>query len=160
MKGIKIAFAAIAIMIITFAVVYPGKATVLALIIGGKFVAPEAADITYQYVFGHGEDLHLDADYIKNSPVVLKNLNLIKGEVRRVALKQSEDWRLSYALNPFHIKRSGDGYIVYQYVDYGHGVNKNVKSKLNLGFTTISVYDNIVHSFDCTPFTVFFKFKY
>jgi hypothetical protein len=119
---LRIGIAAIAVILFTLIVFYPGKASVLALIAGGYFLAPEAARITQHYVFGNGEDLYLNADYIKNSPVILKNLNLKKNEVRRVALKQKEDWRLSYALNPLHIKRKGNGYTVFEYVDYGHGV--------------------------------------
>ena len=142
------------------AIIYPGKATVLILIAGSYVLAPEASHITRHYVFGNGEDLYLNADYIKKSPVILKNLDLKKDEVRRVALKQSEDWRLSYALNPLHIKRNGKGYTVFEYVDYGHGVNRNVLSELNLGITKVKVYDNIVHSFECTPYTVFFNFQY
>lgn len=159
-KKISIAIATVAAVLVLVAAIYPGKAAVIGLIAGAYILAPEAAQITQQYVFGNGEDLYLDADYIKNSPVILKNLDLKEGEVRRIALKQSEDWRLSYALNPMHIKRNGKGYTVFEYVDYGHGVNKNVISQLNLGFTKVKVYDNIVHSFECTPFTVFFNFEY
>ena len=84
-------------VLISLVIIYPGKAAIISLIIGGKFVAPEAAAITYQHCFGNGEPISLNADYIKNSPVVLKNLNLRKGEVRYMALKQQEDWRLAYA---------------------------------------------------------------
>ena len=159
-KKLALIIAGLAAVLLLLAAVYPGKAAVIGLIAGAYILAPEAAKITQQYVFGKGEDLYLDAEYIKNSPVILKNLNLKKNEVRRVSLKQHEDWRLSYALNPLHIKRNGKGYTVFEYVDYGHGVNKNVISQINLGFTKVKVYDNIVHSFECTPFTVFFNFEY
>lgn len=157
---LKIGIASIAVILCTLIALYPGKASVLTLIAGAYVLAPEAARITQHYVFGNGEDLHLNADYIKNSPVILKNLNLKPGEVRKIALKQHEDWRLSYALNPMHIKRNGKGYTVYEYVDYGHGVNRHVVSQLNLGLFKIKVYDNIVHSFECTPFTAYFNFDY
>ena len=157
---LRIGIAAIAVILFALIALYPGKASVLALIAGAYILAPEAARITQHYAFGNGEDLHLNADYIKNSPVIRKNLNLKPGEVRKIALKQHEDWRLSYALNPMHIKRNGNGYTVFEYVDYGHGINRNVISQLNLGFTKVKVYDNIVHSFECTPFTVYFNFDY
>jgi hypothetical protein len=157
---LKIGIASVVAILFALIALYPGKATVLTMIAGAYIVAPEAARITQHYVFGNGEDLYLNADYIKNSPVILKNLNLKKGEVRRIALKQHEDWRLSYALNPMHIKRNGKGYTVFEYVDYGHGINKDVVSQLNLGFAKVKVHDNIVHSFECTPFTVYFNFDY
>ena len=159
-KKLALCIAVIAAVFVLFAALYPGKAAVIGLIAGAYVLAPEAARITQHYAFGNGEDLHLSADYIKNSPVIRKNLDLKEGEVRRVTLKQSEDWRLSYALNPLHIKRNGKGYTVFEYVDYGHGVNKNVISQINLGFTKVKVYDNIVHSFECKPFTVYFNFEY
>jgi len=159
-KKLQLGIAAIVAITFSLIALYPGKATVLALITGAYVLAPEAARITQHYAFGNGEDLHLNADYIKNSPVIRKNLDLKPGEVRKIALKQHEDWRLSYALNPMHIKRNGNGYTVYEYIDYGHGVNRNVVSQLNLGLFKIKVYDNVMHSFKCTPFTVYFDFDY
>ena len=72
---LQISLAAIAALFFMLIVIYPGKATVVAMIAGGYIVAPEAARITQHYVFGNGEDLYLNADYIKNSPVILKNLS-------------------------------------------------------------------------------------
>lgn len=129
----------------------------LALIAGGTILAPEAAAITRHYCLGNGQTLYLESKYIKNSPVVTTNMNLRIGQTRKVVLKQQEDWRLSYALNPFHMKRTPSGYIIYEYVDYGHGANKNVLTKLKIGPLTVRVHDNIVHSFKCTPFTVIFN---
>ena len=75
------------------------------MIIGGRIVSPEGSDILYHYCFGNGDTLNINSSYIRKSPVVLKSIKDLRiGEIKKVIFKQSEDWRLSYALNPFHIK--------------------------------------------------------
>lgn len=61
---LKVVFAVLAVIGFGLIAFYPGKANVIALIAGGYIVAPEAARITQHYVFGNGEDLYLNADYI------------------------------------------------------------------------------------------------
>ena len=138
--------------------IYPRKAAVIALIIGGKVIAPEASAVLSHYCFGNGDTLYLNADYVKTSPVVLKSMQGLKtGQSRWISFKQKEDWRLSYALNPFTIRRAKDGYTITQYMEFDRkGI---VATTLNLGITKIKVYDNIAHAFDCTPYLVVFKFK-
>lgn len=123
------------------------------MIIGGFFIAPEASQILRHYCFGDGSNLYLKSDYIKQSPVVLKQIKTLKiGESRRVTLKQKDDWRLSYALNPFKLSRLKNGYRIYQYIKFDEsGI---VITQLNLGLFKIKMPDNIVHTFECTPFTV------
>ncbi len=79
------------------------------------------------------------------------------GEQKKVEFRQPEDWRLSYALNPFHIKREKDGYLVYQYIEFDR--SGKIHTDLNLGFTKIRVYDNIVHVFDCKSFVAVCRLK-
>ena len=137
--------------------IYPRKAIVIALIIGGKVIAPEASAVVSHYCFGNGDTLYLNADYVKTSPVVLKSMQGLKmGQSRWISFKQKEDWRLSYALNPFTIKRTKEGYMITQYMEFDRtGI---VATTLNLGFTKIKVYENIAHAFSCTPYLVVFKF--
>ncbi len=153
MKWYKI-FGIFISLLIILALIFPKKALVIYLIIGGKIVAPEASSILAHYCFGKGDTLYLKPDYIKKSPVVLKNIATMKtGESRKVPLKQNEDYRLSYAINGFTLKKTGDGqFLIYQYIKFDS--TGNVITRLNLGFTEIVVKDNIAHAFDCTPFVV------
>jgi len=127
------------------------KVFVISMIAGGRLVSPEGSDILYHYCFGKGDTLYIKPEYIGKSPVVLKSMLGLKiGETKQVEFKQSEDWRLSYALNPFHIRRVKDGYLIYQYIEFDK--SGKVHTDLNVGFTKIRVYDNFVHVFNCKPF--------
>jgi hypothetical protein len=77
--------------------------------------------------------------------------------VERVGFEQKDDWRLSYALNPFKIKRTKEGYEIYQWIEFDQ--TGKVPTKLNLGITKITVNDAVVHAFECKPFWVICKFK-
>jgi hypothetical protein len=135
------------------ALLFYKKSLVILMIIGGYFIAPEASQILRHYCFGDGSDIYLNPDYIKESPVVLKQIKTLKiGESRWVTLKQKEDWRLSYALNPFTITRLKNGYRIHQYMQFDK--SGNVNTYLKVGFIKLKMRDNIVHTFDCTPFTV------
>ena len=145
------------LLLLGVVLIFPRKAAVIALIMGGKVIAPEASAVLSHYCFGNGDTLHLNADYVKTSPVVLKSIQDLKiGQSRWISFKQNEDWRLSYALNPFTIKRTKEGYTITQFMEFDKkGI---VATTLNLGFTKIKVNDNIAHAFDCTPYLVVFKF--
>lgn len=134
------------------------KLPVQAFIFGGKFISPEGSMVLSHYTSGSGEILQLDPTYIKNSPVIRKAIkNMRIGETKRISFKQSEDWRLSYALNPFRITRKSDGYEISQWIEFDR--SNKVYTYLNLGFTKIKVYDNLVHAYDCKPFMVKCKFR-
>lgn len=141
-------------------ILFPKKAMVISFILGGKVVAPEASAILSHYCFGDGDTLYLKSDYIKNSPVVKRALKGLKvGQSRRVAFRQREDWRLSYAFNPFSvIKRTKDAYELSQYMLFDK--SGRVKTKLNLWLFKITVKDDIVHTFDCRPFWAVCRFSY
>jgi len=127
---------------------------VLGMILVGSFVFPEASQILKHYCFGNGEKLILQSDYIKNSPVVVKELKKIKvGEKKRVVFKQKEDWRLSYALNPFYIEKRKDKIIITQYIKF------DSTNKVYTYFGPFKISDNIVHVFNCTPFKVYYQFN-
>lgn len=140
------------------ALIFYKKTIVILMIIGGYFIAPEASQILRHYCFGDGSDLYLKPDYLQKSPVVLKELKTLRiGESRKVVIDQADDWRLSYALNPFTITRLENRYSIHQYIkfdDSGIAI-----TQLNLGLTQIKMPDNIVHTFECTPFTVISEWK-
>lgn len=139
------------------AVLFPKQAIVLSFIIGGELVAPEASAVLAHYCFGHGDTLQLAPAYISQSPVVLRNIkNLKEGEVRRVTFTQKEDWRLSYALNPFQIRKVNGKYLIDQYIEFAS--DKKTFTVLNLWVTSIIIRDNIVHVFDCKPFVATCQF--
>lgn len=129
------------------------------MILGGYFVSPEASDILSHYCFGSGDTLYLDTSYIQQSPVIRREVNKLKiGDVvERIGFKQKEDWRLSYALNPFKVKRTKEGYEIYQWIEFDK--TGKVPTVLNLGVTTITVNDAVVHAFDCKPFWAICKFS-
>jgi hypothetical protein len=130
------------------------KILVFGMIIVGSFLYPEASQILNHYCFGNGEDLVLESDYIKNSSVVIKELKKMKiGQKKKVTFFQKEDWRLSYALNPFYIEKRKDKVIITQYIKF----DKTSKSYTQFG--PIKLSDNIVHAFKCTPFKVYHEFK-
>lgn len=143
-------------IIIVVIALNPKKSFILSMILGGKIVAPEASAILTHYCFGNGDTLFLKPDYFKKSPVVKKAITEMRtGENKIVWVKQQDDWRLSYALNGFHILKKKDSYLVYQRIAFD--TTGKVHTILNLGFTNIKVPDNIVHTFDCKPFVAVCK---
>ena len=101
MKYIKL----LGLAIVAIGVIFYKKTFVIMMILGGYFVSPEASDILTHYCFGSGDTLYLDSSYIKRSPVIKREINKLKigDAVERVGFEQKDDWRLSYALNPFKI---------------------------------------------------------
>jgi hypothetical protein len=96
---------------------------------------------------------------LKNSPVVIsaaKGLN-IGGKIAEVRLNQSRDWRLSYAINGFTLKRTKKGYVIQQWIEFDK--TGTITTNINLGVGKLPVQDAIVHTFDCTPFWVVCEFK-
>ncbi len=133
------------------------KAKVQAIILGGKIISPEGSAIVEHYCTGNGDTLFLDPSYIKNSPVIKKEIQGMKdGQEKKIVFSQKEDWRLSYALNPFRIKKEGDKYKIYQYIKFDK--KGKVYTNLNLGFAKIKVSDNIVNAYDCTPYVAYCEF--
>ena len=157
MKKIMTMVAIISSIIAVAIISAPKKAFVVSMIAGGLIVSPEGSYILYHYCFGNGDTLNIVSDHISNSPVVVKSMMGMKlGDDRKVEFRQADDWRLSYALNPFHIKRDKDGYLIYQFIIFDR--SGKIYTDLNMGFTKIRVYDNIVHVFNCKPFVAVCRF--
>jgi len=129
----------------------PRRTAVLAIIAGGLFVSPEASEILYHYCFGNGDTLYLKPDYFQLSPVIRKaKVDMRPVQEKIVWVHQPDDRRLSYALNGFTLCCEKDNYMVHQYIQFY--TKGKVFNQLNLGFTTIKEYDNLIHAFDCTPY--------
>jgi hypothetical protein len=130
------------------------KIVVIGMIVFGSFFFPEASQALKHYCFGNGEKLIVKSDYIKNSPVVLKHLKRMKvGQKKKVGFHQWEDWRLSFAINPFTIEKRKDKVIITQWMQF------DKTNKVFTWFGPIPIPDNIVHTFDCTPYMFYHEFK-
>ena len=126
----------------------PRRTVVLAMITGGLIVSPEGSDILFHYCFGNGDTLLLSHEYFQRSPVIQKAMKGMKpGQEKIVWVHQPDDWRLSYALNGFSLRCEKDHYLVYQYIHFD--TTGKVYTRLNLGFTTIKVYDNQIGRASC-----------
>jgi hypothetical protein len=123
-----------------------------------KITAPEGSSILQHYCFGNGEDLELTSDYLPNSPVIkseLKKMNI--GEDKVIRFNQYKDWRLSYALNPFHLVKKTNGFEIYQSIKFD---NKGVDvTEINFRLFKIKVKDSWVHVLNPTPFMVVYQYN-
>jgi len=118
----------------------------LCIIIGAVFF-PEASKILKHYCFGNGSDLILNADYIKTSRVVKTRVATMSiGQKMKVGFEQSEDWRLSFALNGFTIEKQKNKVIINQWIKFDRS------GEVKTVFYFIPISDNIVHTFNCTPY--------
>lgn len=118
----------------------------------------EGMQVLSHYMFGNGKDLVLKSDYLHKSPVILKRLKTMKvGETRRVAFKQSEDWRLSYAINGFILTKTSDGFRIYQYIKFDD--TGKVYTYINTPAGKVKIYDSWVHVKKCKPFKLYYIWK-
>lgn len=135
-------------------IIFFKKIVVIGMIVFGSFFFPEASQALKHYCFGNGEKLIVKSDYIKNSPVVLKHLKRMKvGQKKKVGFHQWEDWRLSFAINPFTIEKRKDKVIITQWMQF------DKTNKVFTWFGPIPIPDNIVHTFECTPYMFYHEFK-
>ena len=143
------------LLIIGLVLIFFKKIVVIGMIVVGHFFFPEASQALRHYCFGDGSDLYVDSEYIKNSPVVKKHLAKMKvGEKKKVGFHQSEDWRLSFALNPFTIHKKKDKVEITQWMKF------DSKGNVITWLFFIPVPDDIVHTFDCTPYMFHSEWKY
>ncbi len=122
-----------------------------------KITAPEGSAILQHYFFGNGEDLELKSDYLPKSPVIVEELKKMKvGQDKKIVFCQKEDWRLSYALNPFHLVKKKNGFEIYQYIIFDR--KGRVKTEINLHLFRFMVKDSWVHFMKTTPFMVRYQY--
>lgn len=144
----------IKLSILTLFVVFFKKIVVIGMIVVGAVIFPEASQALRHYCFGDGSQLEVSPDYIKNSPVVKKHLAHMKvGEKHKVGMHQWEDWRLSFAINPFTIEKRKDKIIITQWMNF------DKTNKVITWFGPIPIPDNIVHTFECTPYMFHTEWK-
>lgn len=144
----------ILITIGALSVIFYKKILVLGMIVVGAIFFPEASQALKHYCFGDGSQLNVSPDYIKTSPVVQKHLAHMKvGEKRKVGMHQWEDWRLSFAINPFTIEKRKNKVIITQWMQF------DKTNKVITWFGFIPIPDNIVHTFDCKPYRFYCEWK-
>lgn len=141
------------ISIIAIAIFNIKKLIVLGMIVVGSVFFPEATSILKHYCFGNGDTLYLHSDYIRTSTVVQRRLKKMKvGDKRKVGMHQWEDWRLSYAINGFDMKKQKHKVVITQWIKF------DATGNVITWFGPIPLPDDIVHTFDCKPFWVYHEF--
>ena len=112
---------------------------------------PEGAAVIDHYLHGGGRDLRLASDYIRRSPVVRRRLAALPlNQTAVVTLRQREDWRLSYALNPFRLRREAHRVVIYQWIAFDP--RPAVRTVLDLGLLRLTVPDGLVHVLHPRPY--------
>jgi hypothetical protein len=115
------------------------------MIVAGKFLYPEGSEILNHYINGDGSDLHIDPRYIQSSPVVVNHLQKMKiGETKLIRFTQKDDWRLSYALNPFRLKKERGKALIWQEIEFLK--KKDVYTELNFGIFKLKLQDGLIHA--------------
>ena len=131
---------------------------ILFLVVYFKITAPEGSSILQHYCFGNGEDLELTSDYLPDSPVIIKNLKKMRtGQDKKITFHQYEDWRLSYALNPFQLVKKQNGFEIYQYIIFDK--KGEVITEINLHLFKFKVKDSWVHLLNPTPFMLVYQYN-
>jgi hypothetical protein len=119
---------------------------------------PEAAAILDHYIEGSGRPLRLQPDYLRRALVVRRALaTLPVGQTRVIALRQADDWRLSYALNPFRLRREPHRVLLYQWMAFDP--RPAARTVLNLGLLRFTVPDGLVHVLEPRPFLVYAEWQ-
>ena len=112
---------------------------------------PEGAAVIDHYLHGGGQDLYLSNVYIRHSPVVRRRLAALSvGQTAVVTLRQQEDWRLSYALNPFRLRREAHRVVIYQWMAFDP--RPVARTVLDLGLLRFTVPDGLVHVLHPRPY--------
>jgi hypothetical protein len=130
---------------------------ILGVITFFKITAPEGCAVLQHYYFGDGKDLELTSDYFPKSPVIVEELKKMRiGEDKIIRLRQQRDWRLSYAINGFHLVKKKNGFSIYQRIEFDR--TGDIYTVINLGLFKFKVKDNWVHVLPTTPFLVRYRF--
>jgi hypothetical protein len=139
-------------------IVIPIFSIFISLFLYFKITAPEGCSVLQHYFLGNGKPLVLESDYLPKSPVIINALKGMRvGEVKRVTFEQKEDWRLSYALNPFQLKKLKNGFDVYQYIKFDN--EGEVYTTINLGVLKFNFKDNWVRFFKTTPYNLTYEYR-
>jgi len=122
-----------------------------------KFQYPEAALLLDHYVNGDGVELELDSEYFETSEYLASVItNLGVGDHGPLALRQSQDWRLSLAFNPYYLKITCERVKLYHpNISFASVQSTRAHTLVPIGKLKIKVIDNLVTALSPTPFAVF-----
>ncbi|AIZ63734.1 hypothetical protein PK28_08565 [Hymenobacter sp. DG25B] len=124
-----------------------------AIAFAGRLVSQEGGTVVWHYLHGGGKDLWLDSTYLSQSPVILQSLNSLRdGESKRFAFQQNADWRLSYALNPFFLRRERNRAVLWQRIEFKDDLT--TFTTLNYGLGNVRLADGLILALHPVPFTV------
>lgn len=120
----------------------------------GRLESPEGGAVVWHYLHGGGADMWLDSSYLRTSLVITKSLRTLKvGQSAEFGFHQCDDWRLSYALNPFSLRRGHHDVLLWQRLAFA--TNPSVKTVLNYGLGQVELPDGLIHALHPVPYTVY-----
>jgi len=133
------------------------RASVAAGIAISKLKYPEAAHLLQHYVNGDGSELELDSKYFKSSKYLSSVIfDLGVGDHGPLTLKQSQDWRLSLAFNPYYLKISCEKVRLYhKKISFAPVDGERVHTIVPVGKMKIKVIDNLISALNPKPFSVY-----
>ena len=122
--------------------------------VGGRVVSREGGQVIWSYLHGCGRDLRLRPDYMKTSPVIRRSLaRLEEGESQQFTFFQRDDYRLSVAVNPFHLRRKNGKVLLWQRIQFED--NLATYTTLDYGVGNFRLPDGLIHVLHPQPFTVY-----
>lgn len=122
-----------------------------------RFSYPEASTSLFHTIYGNGEDLELSSSYFKQSIYLRDKIKeLGNGQYGPLSLKQSDDWRLSLALNPYYLTITDEKIkLFHPKIVFAAPNAQDVYTVVPIGKLDIKVYDNIISALEPSPFYVF-----
>lgn len=124
----------------------------------GRLLFPEGGAVIWNYLHGQGKDLWLSPDYIRGSRVVTKSLALLReGESRRFTFHQSADARLSYAINPFNLKREGGKVLLWQRIEFK--TDPSTYTTLDYGIGSFRLPDALIYAMHPQTYNVYCQWR-
>ncbi len=122
--------------------------------VGGRVVSWEGGQVIWSYLHGGGQDLWLCPDYIMRSKVIRRSLaQLREGQSQRFTFSQGDDFRLSMAVNPFHLKRTNGKVLLWQRIQFENDLA--TYTTLDYGVGSFRLPDGLIHVLHPQPFTVY-----
>jgi hypothetical protein len=134
---------------------------VLAGIAIGQFISPEGAAILRHAVYGDGGELRLDPSYFKRSRFLAAEIERRgPGNHGPVRFRQSEDMRLSLALNPVFIAISGGSVRAgHPRIQFAAPDAPPVLTIIPIGKLRLRMFDNLVGALQRKPFAAYAEWR-
>jgi hypothetical protein len=127
----------------------------------GQFVSPEGAAILRHAVYGGGSELQLDPSYFKCSRFLAAEMERRgPGTHGPIWFRQSEDMRLSLALNPVFITISdGRVRVGHPRIQFAAPDAPPVLTIIPIGKLRLRMFDNLVGALQQKPFPAYAEWR-